>query len=56
MYNNPTEPIPLFLPVAAAAQLRPWFDTATLDLGLEEIRRRQLLELFRWRPASALKE
>ncbi len=34
MYNNPTEPIPLFLPVAAAAQLRPWFDTSTLDLGL----------------------
>ncbi len=42
MYNNPTEPIPLFLPVATAAQLRPWFDTTTLDLGLEEIRRRHL--------------
>lgn len=42
MYNTPNEPLPLFLPVAAQAQLRPWFDTATLDHGLEEIRRRSL--------------
>lgn len=53
MYNLPTDSIPLFVPVAVAARLQPWFDTATLDRGLAEIGERRIVTLAMMRGTVA---
>ncbi len=53
MYNLPADPIPLFVPVAVAARLQPWFDTATLDQGLVEIGERRIVTLAMMRGTVA---
>lgn len=53
MYNRPSDQIPLFVPVAVAARLQPWFDSKSLDQGLVEIGARRLSPLAMMRGAVA---
>lgn len=54
MYNaTPGEHIPPFLPIAATVLLKHWFDTSTLDQGVNLLRQGRLSDFFIHRNSAA---